>query len=81
MTESEAPKIEIGKFTFSKFYGGESRWPTEVSMDWVEVGPDSWYGDSDCEMGVTREDSIKLINFLKESFEISNDELELAKIK
>jgi len=73
--------LEIEKFTFTKSFGEGTSWPTEVCMEWVEESTYCMHPDSDMDMDITREASIKLINFLKESWKIGDDELNLAKIK
>ena len=75
------PKFKLGKFTFEKYEGSCDRWPDIVNMEWIEGSTDSYYSDSDMDMDITREDSINLINFLKDSFNISDDELILSKIQ
>ena len=80
--EIEKRKMEIGKIEVEAFFWeDDSSWPAEVSLSWSEQSPDSYFSDNDVDIDLPRDEAIELINFLKKNFKISEDELELAKIK
>lgn len=45
-----------------------------VTINYVEHSPDPWYGDSETDVDITRDEAIEIIKFLRKAHKISEDE-------
>lgn len=42
----------------------------DVSLNYIEHSPDPWYSDTETDVSISREEAQKIIEFLKEAYEI-----------
>ena len=68
-------ELKIDGVTFLTYFRESSHYPTEVHIDWTQQSRCYICSDSDESRDLNREDAIKLIKFLKESYAITDIEL------
>ena len=68
-------ELKIDGVTFVTYFRDSTHYPTEVNIDWTQISHCYICGDSDESRDLNREDAIKLIKFLNESYVITDTEL------
>lgn len=66
----EQTLMKIDKICVNTTVWENDEYPKELTFDWVEYSPDYWYSDTEVSINITKEDAIKLVGVLKDTFDI-----------